>query len=109
MKPSIKYLTEEDAVACVGRGWEQLVRRVYNAKIGLGIPLGIIQVKEKWGGLRIYTDYYVKEIEDVIIQAGKESFTICEECGNAGTLVKQNGWYKTRCELHIEDFTPIDN
>lgn len=109
MKPLVKYISESEAVEMVGKGWEHLVRRVYNAKIGLGIPVGIIQVKEKFGGLRIYADYYVKEIEDVIVQAGKESFTICEECGNTGILVKQNGWYKTRCELHMEDFIQIDN
>jgi hypothetical protein len=109
MKPSIKYISESEAVEMVGKGWEHLVRKIYNAKIGLGIPVGIIQVKEKFGGLRIYTDYYVKEIEDVIIEAGKESFTTCEECGNTGTLVKLNGWYKTRCDTHKEDFIPIDN
>ncbi len=109
MKPSIKYISEAEAVECVGKGWEKLVRKVYNAKVGLGIPVGILQVKEKFGGLRIYTDYYVKEIEDVIIEAGKESFNTCEECGNTGTLVKLNGWYKTRCELHIDTFSPIDD
>ncbi len=108
MKSLVNYLTEEDAVQCVGKGWEHLIRKVYNAKVGLGIPVGIIQVKEKFGGLRIYADYYVKEIEDVIVEVGKESLTVCEECGNSGSLVKYNGWYKTRCENHKGDYIDLE-
>ena len=52
---------------------------MYNAKTGLGVPVGIIQVKEKWGGLRIYTEYYVREIEEVIIEVGRKSLEICEQ------------------------------
>lgn len=109
MKQLVNYLTEEAAVQCVGKGWEHLVRRVYNAKIGMGVSLGIIQVKEKYGGLRIYTEYYMKEIEDVIREVGEESFTVCEECGNTGTLVKRNGWYRTRCETHMGEYVPVDS
>jgi hypothetical protein len=81
MKSLVNYLSEEQAVQCVGKGWEHLVRRVYNAKEGMGIPVGIIQVKEKWGGLRIYTDYYVREIEEVITEVGRRSLEVCEQCG----------------------------
>lgn len=108
MKQLLKYLTEEDAVNSVGKGWEHLVRRVYSAKDGLGIPIGIIQVKEKHGGLRIYTEYYVPEIEDVIRRVGWESLKTCEECGEIGILSKSaEGWYKTRCNKHMDNYTPI--
>lgn len=109
MKPLVKYLTEEDAVACVGKGWERLVRKVYNAKEGLGIPIGIIQVKEKWGGLRIYTDYYVPEIETVIQAVGEESCRVCYECGADAGLVKKGGWYQTLCEEHRGEWVPVEN
>ena len=108
MKPLVKYLTEEDAIARVGKGWESLVRRVYNAKVGLGVPVGIIQVKEKWGVLRIYTEYYVREIEDVITEVGRKSLEICEQCGSPAGLVKKGTWYQTRCEEHRGDWTPVE-
>lgn len=107
MKSLTNYLTEEQAVGLVGKGWEQLVRRVYNAKVGLGITVGIIQVKEKWGGLRIYTDYYDSELEKTIVQVGEESFTICEECGSPAGLVKKGTWYQTRCGEHRGDWEPV--
>lgn len=109
MKSLVNYLTEEQAVACVGKGWESLVRQVYNARYALGTTVGIIQVKEKWGGLRIYTDYYDSELEKTIIQVGQESVTICEECGAAAELVKKGGWYQTRCEEHRGEAVPVEN
>jgi hypothetical protein len=107
MKSLTNYLTEEQAVECVGKGWEQLVRRVYNAKEGMGTTVGIIQVKEKWGGLRIYTDYYDSHLEAIIMKVGEESLNICEECGAPAGLVKKGTWYQTRCEEHRGEWEPI--
>lgn len=107
MKSLTNYLTEEQAVQCVGKGWERLVRRVYNAKTGMGLAVGIIQVKEKWGGLRIYTDYYDSELDKTIRQVGEESLTVCEECGSPAGLVKKGTWYQTRCEEHRGEWEPI--
>jgi len=107
MKPLTNYLTEEQAVDCVGKGWENLVRRVYNAKTGMGTPVGIIQVKEKWGGLRIYTDYYDSHLEEVIMKVGEESLTVCEVCGSPAGLVKKGTWYQTRCEEHRGEWEPV--
>ena len=108
MKPLVKYLSEEDAVQCVGKGWEQLVRKVYNAKAGMGITVGIIQVKEKWGGLRIYTDYYDAELEKTIRQVGEESTRTCHDCGVPAGLVKKGTWYQTLCEKHRDGWEPVE-
>ena len=110
MKQLNHYYSLPEAIQQVGPGWTPLIQRVYNAREAIGAPVGIIQVKEKYGGLRIYTEYRLDELEAVIIEVGKESFTICEECGNEGALCKSpNGWYKTRCEWHMESCEPIDN
>ena len=107
MKQVTNYLTEEQAVTSVGKGWEHLVRRVYNAKEGMGITVGIIQVKEKYGGLRIYTDYYESELEKVIEEVGKESLKTCEDCGAPAGLVRKGGWFLTQCELHRGEAIPV--
>lgn len=109
MKSLTNYLTEEQAVACVGKGWEHLVRTVYNAKAGIGTTVGIIQVKEKWGGLRIYTDYYDSLLEKVIQEVGKESFTVCETCGGSAGLVRLGGLFRTLCEEHRGEAVPVEN
>lgn len=107
MKSLVKYLTEEEAVSSVGRGWESLVRRVYNAREGIGTPVGIIDVKEKWGGLRIYTDYYDEQLDPIIIEVGNQSFTMCEECGSPAGLVQKGTWYQTRCDEHRGEWEPV--
>jgi hypothetical protein len=109
MKPLVKYLTEEDAVACVGKGWEHLVRKVYNAKEGMGITVGIIQVKEKWGGLRVYTEYYVRELDAIIQAVGEESCRICHDCGAPAGLVKKGTWFLTLCEEHRGEWVPVES
>ena len=54
------------------------------------------QIKEKFGGLRIYYsggDDYVRGLVDL---AETMSYTICENCGNKGQPNK-NGWIMTLC------------
>jgi len=98
MKPITEYYSEEQAVTMVGKGWEPLVRRVYNAKAGMGLIVGIIGVKERYGVLRIYTDFYDKNLEDVIIEVGYESETICPQCGNPSTIMElSSGMYVNAC------------
>lgn len=93
----------------MGRGWAPLIHRVYNTREAIGAPVGIIQVKEKFGGLRIYAEYLNKELEEVIIEVGKESLHICEQCGEAGQLRKIDDRYITACDAHMgESITVVD-
>jgi hypothetical protein len=108
MKPSIRYISEAEAVGLVGKGWEHLVRQVYTAREAIGVPVGILQVKERYGGLRIYTEYSVHELDSIIRRVGYESLKICEECGSPGILASGSvGEYKTRCETHLGSYTPL--
>lgn len=108
MKPINQYYSLTEALSSVGRGWHELVLRVYNAREAMGLPVGIILVKEKWGILRIYAEYLVKELEDTIIQVGRESETICEMCGNSGRIRKSNDRYKTLCDECGKTWTIVD-
>ena len=55
------------------------------------------QVKEKFGGLRFYTNHEDDYIRGLIAMAESLSMKTCESCGNPG---KQNndGWIITLCE-----------
>ena len=107
MKQLNKYYTLEEAVNAVGPGWTPLIHRVYNAREALGTPVGIIQVKEKFGGLRIYTEYRHDQLDEVIVEVSKESFHICEECGDEGQLLKKNALYFTACKHHSDGGEPV--
>lgn len=60
-------------------------------------PVKFDQVKEKYGGLRIYFTGGDDYVEGVISMAEEYSYKICEVCGNAGTPNK-GGWITTLCE-----------
>ena len=57
----------------------------------------IVQIKEKWAGLRFYYDGGDDYISGAVALAEDMSYKTCEECGNPGTLNKE-GWYRVRCE-----------
>lgn len=57
------------------------------------------QVKEKYGGLRIYFSGGDEYVEGLISLAESYSYHVCEECGNKGESNKQ-GWISVRCEAH---------
>ena len=86
----------------VGPGWSPIVNEV----VGVIEEKGgfIMQVKEKFGGLRIYShggDY--DAIDTVVKLAEAEAERTCEVCGRPGTIVSIKGWWKTRCVEHSND------
>ena len=83
-----------DALAMVGPGWSSLVNRAYDAKPD---DVQIIDVKEKYGGLRIYPETAPGWYHDMLWDMIAESETICEVCGQPGTL-RAKGWWKTLCD-----------
>lgn len=63
------------------------------------VPVKFDQIKEKYGGLRIYHSGGDDYIDGVISMAEEYSYKICEVCGNKGEPNKQ-GWISTLCEAH---------
>ena len=55
------------------------------------------QIKEKWGGLRIYHSGGDDYVDGIIIMAEEMSYKICERCGCPGSSNKQ-GWIMTLCD-----------
>ena len=89
-----------DCLACVGPGWMGLVTRCWDACQGDGTE--ILDIKEKWGGLRFYTGGTSEATEDIIEAAEEESYTICEMCGEPGKP-REGGWIKTLCDRCSEE------
>lgn len=57
----------------------------------------VVQVKEKFGGLRMYTEGSDDFIEGVIALAESLSYQTCEVTGNPGYLCTTGHWLKTLC------------
>ena len=65
-----------------------------------GPKFEVLQVKEKFGGLRFYVNCRRHEaISQRIGIAADESFRTCEVCAQPGTL-REGGWIKTLCDEH---------
>jgi hypothetical protein len=60
------------------------------------IPVKFDQIKEKFGGLRIYFSGGDDYVEGVVSMAEEMSYKICEVCGNSGKPNK-GGWITTLC------------
>lgn len=90
---------EDSFFFSIGDGWLQLVHDLIEEAIAAGWDKQICQVKEKFGGLRFYTNAASKEVYDVINKYEKKSFETCETCGEHGTLRKtERGWFFTGCD-----------
>ncbi len=102
-KPATFYpLGYNRAQACesVGMGWHGLINKVFDKLESIkDIIIVIDQVKEKYGGLRIYTTPVHEEFDKFILNLETESYKICEECGEPGKL-RGGGWYVTACDAH---------
>lgn len=121
MMQEMEHVTRDKARDCVGQGWETLVNEAYdiidvfNKKVH---SIDVLQVKEKFGTLRIYIRNRVKvtkddvtnminpEIfEDIWVRIHEleiRSAKVCEGCGEEGHIRDVNGWYKCFCSICIE-------
>jgi hypothetical protein len=59
------------------------------------------QIKEKFGGLRVYYSGGDDYIRGLVRMAEAISYKACEVCGNKGECNK-SGWFTTLCPTHRE-------
>ena len=97
-----KGYTREMGLTSVGKGWAPLINRVFDKLETIKGSIKIVQVKEKYAGLRIYTDYSNKELDKIIYDVEKESLRTCEECGKLGKI-RGKEWYYTSCDIHAKN------
>lgn len=55
------------------------------------------QIKEKYGTLRFYLDWYNDGIDKIIRIAEERSAVTCESCGKPATVRKVSPWYVRCC------------
>lgn len=101
-------LVDEDMGLCNynwGAGWDSIVIdcfekvKTINETIASEYPVQVVQIKEKFGGLRFYLNLYPEEIIKFIEERERESFRVCEDCGSNDPLVRRRGksWIRTLC------------
>lgn len=92
-----------------GDGWSQVVvilseRLDTILQASPGASIEVVQVKEKFGGLRFY--YSLHGVNDDLARGLREAVTwaqgvcarVCERCGRRGFLDQsQSGWFSTLC------------
>ncbi len=59
------------------------------------------QIKEKFGGLRVYTNYSNDYIDGAVSMAISMSYVTCEECGKQGKK-RGHGWIYVSCGEHAK-------
>lgn len=111
---SSKGVSKEDALGCVGVGWASLVGRFYDTAARSAIPIVILQIKEKFGSLRIYWisegeniiyfDERFLEIDRLVDTLRILSTNTCESCGSSGKIHMHKSWIKTCCNKCYEDW-----
>ena len=89
------------ALESVGQGWAPLINEVFDYMEKNPTHSKVIQVKEKFGGLRVYTDGMDDGLDTIIRSVGKRSFEVCEDCGQTGAL-REGSWYRTLCDNHAD-------
>ncbi|RKZ95623.1 MAG: hypothetical protein DRQ40_03190 [Gammaproteobacteria bacterium] len=93
---------------CCGEGWFILINELSQQVEAIAVDMKnrgclenelpiVVQVKEKFGGLRFYMRHQNDEISSLIEEAEAKSYRICERCGLLGKLMKDDGWYRTEC------------
>jgi len=90
-----------------GNGWYDIIDSLAfliqreNEKLkenGENITIQAVQVKEKYGTLRFYTNYSTDYIDGAISMAEAMSGLICEECGSTDGVTQTTGWIRTLCK-----------
>jgi hypothetical protein len=92
----------------VGNGWLGIIQRLFETLIKLGWNREVLQIKEKFGGLRLYLNDVPENYYHFIEQAEKDSYEICEVCGEPGEQSKINGWIFALCEEHRDEKLYVD-
>jgi len=85
-----------------GNGWTELIYACHDELVALDPTYQILQIKEKFGGLRYYFDPTDQDnwdaLNDVVKKYEAIAIKTCEACGQPGEPSNKNSyWIKTTC------------
>ena len=98
MMKSIKNIPWE-----CGKGWWPMIEKVASAIDSFNVanpenPIEVSQIKQKFGGLRIYCYNAPEDIRQLIDLAVNASWHTCEKCGSTETVTtNDSGYMQTLC------------
>ena len=101
----------------VGEGWHPLIKELEEKLNAIDPDFELLQVKEKFGGLRYYVGMVsanhdadkanagekLDQFHQLIALAEAASTHICEECGKPAETKSYSGWLKTLCDEHAAE------
>lgn len=85
-----------EGLESVGKGWATLIHVLFVSK---PTHVEIVQVKEKFGQLRVYIDPSSDAFANIAAAVEKVSELICEDCALPGTMTTDRGWMLTLCPV----------
>ncbi|MGE6743303.1 hypothetical protein ACQKGC_23815 [Allorhizobium pseudoryzae] len=91
----------------VGIGWLPLVRDFVAEALPHDPSLEVLELKEKWGSLRICCDTPAPQARLAKGKAEIKSSLVCEVCGEPGYVRRpppgRMAWWRCRCDEHAGD------
>ena len=95
-----KEISLDEVLLHIPNGWHGIVTKLIQDLQAMGWDGKLIQIKEKFGGLRFYTK--CDSLHERISEAEVESYATCQKCGKPGKARNFSGWISTVCEEHSE-------
>lgn len=100
-KPHLPPITERKYFG-INNGWLGILQRLFETLIALGWDKSFINVKQKFGGMSVFIDNIPENGFHFVIESERESFSVCEICGEPGERVNKKNWYYTLCQTHSD-------
>ena len=88
---------------CTNAGWYWLINNLCSCiqdyiDANKKEQVEVVQIKEKFGQLRFYTNGSDHLVNGMIWLAEHCSWNICEKCGTTDNITHTKGWVKTLCK-----------
>ncbi len=105
-----QYPYELFGIEC-GKGWHDLLKPIfeyienYNQDKDDEHKIEIHQIKEKFGELCVYPNFYTDELRELIHKAEDEASNTCELCGSKEDVgMACEGWLTTKCHKCMKEW-----